>query len=53
MATTDYIMNWIPTTIVHGMTPKENSQERNQMSHTLECLVALHTCMLLTRRNQN
>jgi hypothetical protein len=48
-----YIMNRTPTTVVHGMTLKKNSQARNQMSPTSECLVALHTCMFLMRRDQN
>jgi len=29
VATTVYIMNRTPTAVVHGMTPEENSQEKN------------------------
>jgi len=53
VTTVIYIMNQTPTTTIRGITPKENSQARNQMSHTLECLVALHMCMFLMRRDQN
>jgi transposase InsO family protein len=52
VATIVYIMNRTPIAIVHGMTPKENSHVKNQMFHTLECFVALHTCMFLKRRYQ-
>jgi len=48
-----YIMNRTPTTVVHGMTPEKNSHAKNPMFHTLKCLVALHTCMFLMRRDQN
>jgi hypothetical protein len=48
-----YIMNQTPIAKVHGMTPEKNSLVRNQMSHTSECLVALHMCMFLMRRDQN
>jgi hypothetical protein len=53
VATAVYIMNRTPTVAIHGMTPEEKSQSRNQMSPTSECLVALHTCMFLMRRDQN
>jgi transposase InsO family protein len=53
VATVVYIMNRTPTAAVHGMTPKKNSQARNPMFHTSKCLVALHTCMFLMRRDQN
>ncbi len=48
-----YIMNWTPTSAIHGMTPEKNSQARNQMFHTSECLVALYMCMFMMRRDQN
>jgi len=53
IATIVYIMNRTPTTIVHGMHLKKNSQAKNMMFHTSEYLVALHTCMFLTKRDQN
>ncbi len=46
-----YIMNQTPKTIVHGMAPEEKFIGKKP--YVLECLVALHTCMFLTRRNQN
>jgi hypothetical protein len=48
-----YVINQTPTTTINGMTRKKNSQTRNHMSHTSECLVALHMCMFMTRRDQN
>jgi hypothetical protein len=53
VTTTIYIMNRTPIAIIHGMTLEEKFIGKNQMSHTLECLVALHTCMFLMRRDQN
>ncbi len=53
VVTVVYTMNRTPTATVHAWHPKKNSQVRNQMFPTLKCLVALHTCMFLMRRDQN
>jgi hypothetical protein len=53
VTTAIYIINRTPTSTIYGMTPEEKLQARNQMSPTSKCLVALHTCMFLMRRNQN
>jgi hypothetical protein len=53
VATIVYIMNQTPTAAVHGMTPEEKFIGKNQMSHNSECLVTLHMCMFLMRRDQN
>jgi len=53
VATAVYIMNRTPIVALHGMTLEEKSQVTNSRFHTLECLVALHTCMFVTRRDQN
>jgi hypothetical protein len=53
ITTTMYIMNRTPTATVHDMTPEEKFTGKKKMFHTLECLVALHMCMFLMRRDQN
>jgi hypothetical protein len=53
VSTAVYIMNRTPTLAVHGMTPEEKLTGKKPESHTLECLVTLHTCMFLMRRDQN
>jgi len=46
-----YIMNRTPTTILHGMTPKEKfTGKKLDVSHLR---VASHTYMLLMRTDQN
>jgi hypothetical protein len=53
VATVIYIMNRTPIAAIHGMTPEEKFIGKNPMFHTSECLVALHRCMSLMRRDQN
>jgi transposase InsO family protein len=53
VATIVYIMNRTPTMAIHGMTSEKKFTGKKQMSHTLECLVALHMCMFLMKRDQN
>jgi hypothetical protein len=49
-----YIMDQTPTTTIHGMTPKEKfTCKKPNVSHLSECLVTLHMCMFLMRRDQN
>ncbi len=48
-----YIMNEHPQRQFMAWHLKKNSQARNPMFHTSKCLVALHICMFLMRRDQN
>jgi hypothetical protein len=53
VATVVYIMNRTLTMTVHGMTLKNKFiSKKLDVSH-LKVLVALHTCMFLTRRDKN
>jgi len=53
VVTTVYIMNRTPTVAIHGMTLEKKFIGKNKMFHTSKCLVALHTCTFLMRRDQN